>query len=73
MLCRESRIIEHEGRNSKCEQAMELYRRVMDDKARDHTHKNTGKMLSHLRYSIIQVRIYPLVPTRDGSLFKSLA
>ena len=45
----------HEAKKSEYEQATELYRRVMDDKARQHTHSNTAKMLSRVRYPIIQV------------------
>ena len=45
----------HEAKKSEYDQATELYRRVMDDKARQHTHSNTAKMLSRVRYPIIQV------------------
>ena len=45
----------HEAKKSEYEQATELYRRVMDDKARQHLHSNTAKMLSRVNYPIIQV------------------
>lgn len=45
----------HEGKKSEYAQATELYRRVMNDTAREHTHQNTAKMISHVKYPIIQV------------------
>lgn len=35
----------HEAKKSEYSQTMELYRRVMDDKARKATHSNTVKMM----------------------------
>jgi catalase len=45
----------HEGKKSEYAQATELYKRVMSDEARDHTHKNTAKMMAKVNYPIIQV------------------
>lgn len=45
----------HEGKKSEYAQATELYKRVMDDKARKHTHENTAKMLAHVKFPEIQV------------------
>lgn len=45
----------HEGKKSEYAQATELYKRVMSDEARDHTHKNTAKMMAKVTYPIIQV------------------
>lgn len=45
----------HEGKKSEYAQATELYKRVMSDEARDHTHRNTAKMMSHVKEPIIQV------------------
>ena len=47
----------HEGKKSEYDQARELYKRVMDENARKHTHENTAKMLAHVKFPIIQVRI----------------
>lgn len=45
----------HEGKKSEYAQATELYKRVMSDTAREHTHQNTAKMMSKVTYPIIQV------------------
>ena len=45
----------HEGKKSEYAQATELYKRVMSDEAREHTHKNTAKMMAKVNYPIIQV------------------
>ena len=46
----------HEGKKSEYTQATELYKRVMNDTAREHLHQNTAKMMSRVRFPIIQVR-----------------
>ena len=54
----------HEAKKSEYDQATELYRRVMNDKARQHLHSNTAKMLSRVRFPIIQVlSVSPCVQT----------
>lgn len=45
----------HEGKQSEYAQATELYKRVMSDEARAHTHQNTAKMMRHVKEPIIQV------------------
>ena len=45
----------HESKKSEYDQARELYKRVMSDTAREHTHQNTAKMMSRVNYPIIQV------------------
>lgn len=56
----------HEGKLSEYDQPRELYRRVMDDKARANLHSNTAKMLSKVNYPIISKRylaqIYCIAP-----------
>lgn len=47
----------HEGKKSEYTQATELYKRVMNDTAREHLHQNTAKMMSRVRFPIIQVCI----------------
>ena len=54
----------HEGKKSEYAQATELYRRVMSDTAREHTHQNTAKMLAKVTYPIIQVSRLPSVSTQ---------
>ena len=49
----------HEGKKSEYTQATELYKRVMNDTAREHLHQNTAKMMSRVRFPIIQVRSNP--------------
>lgn len=49
----------HEGKKSEYAQATELYKRVMSDEARDHTHQNTAKMLRFVKEPIIQVISFP--------------
>lgn len=44
----------HEGKPSEYDQARLLYTRVMDDRARDHLHKNTAEALARVRYPKIQ-------------------
>lgn len=44
----------HECKRSEYDQARELYTRVMDDTARQHTHENTAKLLSWVTYPHIQ-------------------
>lgn len=46
----------HEGKMNEYDQPRELYRRVMDEEQRQHTHTNTAKMLRHVSYPLIQVR-----------------
>ena len=50
----------HEGKKSEYTQATELYKRVMSETAREHTHQNTAKMMAKVNYPIIQVS----APTR---------
>lgn len=45
----------HEGKQSEYAQATELYKRVMSEEAREHTHQNTAKMMRHVKEPIIQV------------------
>lgn len=45
----------HEGKQTEYTQATELYKRVMSDEAREHTHQNTAKMMRHVKEPIIQV------------------
>lgn len=51
----------HEGKKSEYAQGTELYRRVMDDKAREATHRNTAKMMARVNYPIIQVNWHSLL------------
>lgn len=46
----------HEGKLSEYDQPRELYKRVMDDKARQHLHENTAVMMSQVSEQIIQIR-----------------
>ena len=56
----------HEGKKSEYTQARELYKRVMDDEARKHTHINTANMLRFVKYPMIQskylAQIYNIAP-----------
>jgi catalase len=52
----------HEGKQTEYTQATELYKRLMSNEAREHTHQNTAKMLRHVKEPIIQViRSEPLL------------
>ncbi|KAI7492813.1 heme-dependent catalase [Hortaea werneckii] len=63
----------HEGKISEYDQPRELYRRVMDDKARQSLHNNTAKMLSHVNFPIIQkkylAQIYCVAPEYAQSVY----
>ncbi|KAI6841447.1 heme-dependent catalase [Hortaea werneckii] len=63
----------HEGKVSEYDQPRELYRRVMDDKARQSLHNNTAKMLSHVNFPIIQkkylAQIYCVAPEYAQSVY----
>lgn len=56
----------HEGKLSEYDQPRELYKRVMDDKARKNLHSNTAKMLSHVNFPEISkkylAQIYNIAP-----------
>lgn len=56
----------HEGKVSEYDQARELYRRVMSDQQRQHTHQNTANMLRFVKYPDIQskylAQIYNIAP-----------
>ena len=69
-----------EGKPSEYDQAQVLYKRVMDDRARDHLHKNTATVLAHVRFPKIQTgylaqvhniapeyarKVYDLLPKKD--------
>ena len=54
----------HEGKKSEYTQATELYKRVMSDTAREHTHQNTAKMMAKVTYPIIQVSHIPFTSFR---------
>lgn len=66
----------HEGKKSEYSQATELYKRVMDDKARKATHSNTAKMLSRVKYPIIQkkylAQIYNIAPEYPKAVYDLL-
>ena len=66
----------HEGKLSEYDQARELYRRVMDDDARLHTHKNTANMLRFVKFPIIQQRylsqIYNIAPEYANAVYDLL-
>lgn len=63
----------HEGKLSEYDQPRELYQRVMTEEARDHLHRNTGKMISHVNYAIIQkkylAQIYNIDPKYAKAVF----
>ncbi|KAF6241338.1 hypothetical protein HO173_000048 [Letharia columbiana] len=63
----------HEGKKSEYAQATELYRRVMSDTAREHTHQNTAKMISRVNYPIIQkkylAQIYNIAPEYPKAVY----
>ncbi|PGH13133.1 hypothetical protein AJ79_03840 [Helicocarpus griseus UAMH5409] len=46
----------HEGSLSEYEQPRELYQRVMNQRARDHLHRNTADVLRLVEYPLIQVK-----------------
>jgi len=46
----------HEGKLSEYDQPRELYKRVMDEKARQHLHENTAAMMSQVSEQIIQIK-----------------
>ncbi|KAL9606878.1 MAG: hypothetical protein Q9204_009424, partial [Flavoplaca sp. TL-2023a] len=64
-------------KKSEYAQATELYKRVMDDKARKATHNNTAKMLSRVNYPIIQkkylAQIYNIDPGYPKAVYDLLA
>ncbi|KAL9103751.1 MAG: hypothetical protein Q9163_001210 [Psora crenata] len=66
----------HEGKESEYDQATELYRNVMDDTARDHTHRNTAKLLARVRYPIIQkkylAQIHNIAPEYPKAVYDLL-
>ncbi|KAL9128805.1 MAG: hypothetical protein Q9217_002586 [Psora testacea] len=66
----------HEGNKSEYVQASELYKRVMDDTARDHTHRNTAKLLARVRYPIIQkkylAQIHNIAPEYPKAVYDLL-
>ncbi|KAK5121292.1 hypothetical protein LTR85_005458 [Meristemomyces frigidus] len=63
----------HEGKLSEYDQPRGLYQRVMTEEARDHLHRNTGKMLSHVNFAIIQkkylAQIYNIDPKYAKAVF----
>ncbi|MCJ1402389.1 hypothetical protein MMC11_005609 [Xylographa trunciseda] len=66
----------HEGKLSEYDQARELYRRVMDDDARMHTHKNTANMLRFVKFPVIQQKylsqIYNIAPEYSRAVYDLL-
>jgi len=46
----------HEGTLSEYDQPRELYKRVMDDRARHNLHENTAVMMAHVSEPIIQIK-----------------
>lgn len=66
----------HEGQPTEYDQARVLYKRVMDDRARDHLHKNTANMLAHVRYPKIQsgylAQVYNIAPEYAQSIYDLL-
>ncbi|KAL8729454.1 MAG: hypothetical protein Q9166_004702 [cf. Caloplaca sp. 2 TL-2023] len=65
----------HEAKKSEYAQAAELYKRVMDDKARKATHSNTAKMLSKVNYPINQkylAQIYNIAPEYPKAVYDLL-
>ncbi|KAK5162809.1 uncharacterized protein LTR77_011181 [Saxophila tyrrhenica] len=65
----------HEGKISEYTQARELYKRVMNDQARQNLHSNTGKMLSKVNYPIIAkkylAQIYNIAPEYAQGVYGS--
>ncbi|KAL6720156.1 hypothetical protein ACLMJK_002077 [Lecanora helva] len=66
----------HEGKKSEYDQATELYRRVMNDTAREHLHQNTAKMMAHVRSPIINkkylAQIYNIDPNYPKAVYDLL-
>ncbi|KAL8792232.1 MAG: hypothetical protein Q9195_005188 [Heterodermia aff. obscurata] len=66
----------HEGKKSEYAQATELYKRVMSDTAREHTHQNTAKMMAKVNYPIIQkkylAQIYNIAPEYPKAVYDLL-
>ncbi|KAF9055778.1 catalase [Panaeolus papilionaceus] len=55
----------HEGSLTEYEQPRELYRRVMDEKARQHLHYNTAVLLKWVKYEIIVVNYLSQIANID--------
>lgn len=66
----------HEGQLSEYDQARELYHRVMDDRARKHTHQNTAYTLAFVRHPKIQVKylaqVYNIAPEYARAVYDLL-
>ena len=66
----------HEGKLSEYDQPRELYRRVMDDNARYHTHLNTANMLRYVKFPMIQQKylsqIYNIAPEYARAVYDLL-
>jgi len=66
----------HEGKKSDYDQARELYKRVMSDTAREHTHSNTAKMLRFVKFPEIQRKylsqIYNIAPEYAQAVYDLL-
>lgn len=45
----------HEGKDSDYDQARDLYNKVMDDRARDHLHRNTAALMKWVDFKVIKV------------------
>lgn len=67
----------HEGKKSEYAQATELYRRVMDDTARQHTHHNTSRLLNLVSRPQIQQKylsqIYNIAPEYAKGVYEGLS
>ena len=66
----------HEGKKNEYDQARELYRRVMSQTARDHTHSNTANMLRFVKFPTIQSKylsqIYNIAPEYAQAVYDLL-
>ena len=66
----------HEGKVSEYDQARELYKRVMTDTQREHTHQNTANMLRYVKYPDIQskylAQIYNIAPEYAQGVYNLL-